>query len=340
MKRSLTPLLVFLAIFCVSSTFAQDDEICREFGESPGRDVGRDNRQIPYVYGRVVLSGYPPDAKRPRVTVMYSDTMQPATRQVVGRSGNYCFAKRGTGGILVVEVEGIETARKPVSDISVKGQREDFEIYPPRSRGDLPPGVVSAKPARPPNDKTVGLYQKAVDAASDSKPDRAIEIYKQIVVIDPEDFIAWSMLGSLYVQKNAVGEAEAAFIHSLELKGDHTPALLSMGMIAALRNDFTKAIGYFEKATSVDPPSPRAFRLLGEAYLQNRQGNKGLAALDRAIELDPIGMAECHLLEARLYDLAGAKALASAQYKAFLAKVPDHPDRKKFEKYIKDNPPQ
>ena len=87
-----------------------------------------------------------------------------------------------------------------------------------------------------------------------------------------------------------------------------------------------------------DPTSARAYRLLGEAYLQNKQGNLGLAALDRAIELDPQGMAECHLLKARLYDLAGAKHLASAEYRAFLAKVSDHPDKKKFEQYIQDNP--
>ncbi|MBP6003166.1 MAG: hypothetical protein KA746_07010 [Pyrinomonadaceae bacterium] len=51
-----------------------------------------------------------------------------------------------------------------------------------------------------------------------------------------------------------------------------------------------------------------------------------------------IGMAECHLLKARLYDLAGAKNLASHEYKTFLAKVTEHPEKKKFEKYIKDNP--
>ena len=40
---------------------------------------------------------------------------------------------------------------------------------------------------------------------------------------------------------------------------------------------------------------------------------------------------------AKLYDLAGAKELAVKEYKNFLAKVPEHPDKKKFEKYIKDN---
>ena len=49
-------------------------------------------------------------------------------------------------------------------------------------------------------------------------------------------------------------------------------------------------------------------------------------------------MAECHLLLARLYDLAGAKNLATHEYKIFLTKIPDHPDKKKLEEYIKKNP--
>ena len=91
-------------------------------------------------------------------------------------------------------------------------------------------------------------------------------------------------------------------------------------------------------ATAIDPSSARAFQLLGEAYLLARKGTLGVAALNEAVRLDPIGMAECHLLMARLYDLAGVKPLASREYRLFLEKVPQHPEKKKLEKYIKDNP--
>ena len=82
----------------------------------------------------------------------------------------------------------------------------------------------------------------------------------------------------------------------------------------------------------------RALQLLGEAYLQARQGTLAVQALNDAIRLDPIGMAECHLQLAHLYELAGARQLAAKEYKTFLSKVPDHPDQKKLEKFIKDNP--
>jgi hypothetical protein len=43
---------------------------------------------------------------------------------------------------------------------------------------------------------------------------------------------------------------------------------------------------------------------------------------------------------AALYNAAGLKDRAALEYKAFLEKVKTHPDRKKFEQYVKDNLPK
>ena len=165
-----------------------------------------------------------------------------------------------------------------------------------------------------------------------------VSIPRRIVAIDADDYVAWAKLGSLYVGLNSLGDAETAFRRSLHLRNDYVPALLNFGMLLAVETKIPEAIEIFKRAVVSDPTSARAYRLLGEAYLQNRQGTMGLAALDEALRLDPVGMAECHLLKARLYDLAGAKNLATHEYTTFLKKIPDHPDKKKLEKYIKDNP--
>jgi Tfp pilus assembly protein PilF len=317
---------------------AQPDDICREFGETPTRELGRDNRPAPYVFGRIVIKGVPPGAKPPRVIAIYSDTQQPAMRQVIGKSGNYCFQKRGNAGTLVIDVDGMEMARKTVSDIAGTRQREDFEIYPlGQGTREAPPGVINARFGRPPNDKTADLYRKAGEAEQANDTAKVIEHIKEIVAVDPADFIAWAKLGSLYLQTNALADAEAAFRRALEIRGDYTPALINLGVVAAMQGYYPAAVAIFQEAVKSDPKSARAYRFLGEAYLQNKQGSLGVAALDEALRLDPVGMAECHLLKARLYDLVGAKNLAAAEYKQFLEKVNDHPDRKKFEKYVKDN---
>lgn len=325
-------------LILAAAASAQADDICREFGETPTREVGRQNRLAPYVYGRIIIAGLTSTAKPPRVTVIYSDNSQPATRQTVSKSGNYCFRRVGNGGMLVVDVDGVEVARKSLSDLGGSRTREDFEVLPNQPDQLAPPGVVSTKFSRPTNDKTIDLYRKAAEAEREKKLEKTVEYVKEIVSIDPDDFIAWAKLASLYLERKLSSDAEAAFKKCLEIRTDYTPAMLNLGMMYAFQNQFPEAIEMFKRAVATDPNSARGYRLLGEAYLQNRQGSLGLATLDKALEIDPVGMAECHLLKARLYDLVGAKQLAAAEYKAFLKKVPDHPEKKILEKYIRDNP--
>lgn len=330
--------IVIVPLLFVCGAFSQADDICRESGNIPSREIGRQGKVAQFVYGRVILKGSAPGTAQPRITATYSDIVQTAIRQLIGQSGNYCFRRFGASGIVVIEVDGVEVARKSFSDLGDVRQREDFEVIAPHGQRTAAPGVVSTRFVRAPNDKTTDLYRQAAAAEADKNLNAAIERVKEIVAVDAEDFVAWAKLGSLYLSVNSLPDAEAALKRSIAVRHDYTPALLNLGTLFAVQIQIPEAIEMFKRAVVSDPTSARAYRLLGEAYLQNRQGSMGLAALDEALRLDPVGMAECHLLKARLYDLAGAKNLASAEYKAFLAKVPDYAEKKKLEKYIKDNP--
>jgi Flp pilus assembly protein TadD len=161
---------------------------------------------------------------------------------------------------------------------------------------------------------------------------------KQIVEIDPPDFIAWSILGSLYMEKKSYTESDAAFRKSLGLKVEYTPAWINVGRLRVARKQLEGAIEIFKHAAALESTSARVCKLLGETYLQTKQGTLAVEAPNQAIKLDPAGMADCHLLIGRLYDAAGAKKMATKEFKAFLSKVPDYSDKAKLEKYIKDNP--
>ena len=330
-------LVLFFFILLSLNVNAQADQFCSEAGLNPTLDSPF--AHVPYVFGRIVLKGYEQGAKLPSVRISFTDSQQAISRLSVGKSGNYCFRLRTTGGgTLVVEVDGIESARRTLASLGPAQQREDFEIYSPQSQKSAAPGVISAKFFHPPNPKTLELYKKTVEAESKKNTGKAIEHLKEIVSIDPADFIAWAKLGTVYVEKNSLAEAEAAFRKSLELKVEYTPAWIHMGKIRVAQKQFEAAIEIFKHAISLEPASARAYQLLGETYLQARQGTLGAQALNEALKLDPMGMAECHLLLGRLYDLAGAKNLATREYKIFLTKEPNYPDKKKLEEYIKKNP--
>lgn len=317
---------------------AQVDDFCGEFGFMATLDAPR--LTAPYIYGRIRVKGLDPAAKFPKISVVYSNRGQSPHRLTVGKSGNYCFKiTTGSGGMLMIDLDGVEVARREVASFGTPQQREDFEISAPQIR-DAAPGVISSKFNHPRNEKTVELYSNAALAEKNKDIGKAVDLAKNIVSIDPADFIAWAYLGNLYFQQGLLPEAEAAFRKSLELKVEYPTPWVNMGRIRVAQKQIEAAIEIFKHAATLDHTSARTFQLLGEAYLQSRQGTLGAQALNEAIKLDPIGMAECHLQLAHLYQLANAKPLASTEYKKFLEKVPAHPDRKKFEKYIKDNPPE
>ncbi|CAN5410665.1 hypothetical protein BH10ACI2_BH10ACI2_24190 [soil metagenome] len=329
-------LVVAVVILFSLSVSAQVDEICGEAGITPGLDSPF--AHVPYVYGRVTLQGFDKTAKAPKVTVIMADTGQSAERWNADKSGNYCFKRKGSGGSIVVEMNGIEVARRALQSVGAAQQREDFEIVSPNDQKSPPPSVISAKFPYPPNPKTADLYKQTIEAEKSKDSSKMIEHLKGIVSIDPADFLAWNKLGSLYIDQKSYPEADAALRKSLELRVDYTPAWINVGQLRVAQKAYPAAIEIFKHAVELDPTSAIAFQQLGQAYLLNKQGTLGAEALNQALKLDPTGMAECHLQLAHLYELAGAKQLAASEYKAFVEKVPNHPDRKKFEKFIKDNP--
>lgn len=326
-----------MAICLFGGTIAngQIDDFCAEFGSTPSLNSPWAN--IPYVFGRITFRSNDAGAKFSRITITLVGPQQSQKRLTVERSGNYCFRRAANaGGTLIVEVDGVETTRRYIPSFGPAQLREDFEIFPDQK--SAPPAAISAKYAYPPNDKTIELYKKATQAEAAKEPGLVIDFLKEIVAIDKADFIAWAKLGSLYFEQNNLADAEASFRRSLELKVEYVPAWINMGKIRMSQKQYGTAIAIFKHASSLEPDSARIYQILGEAYLQNRQGTLGAEALNKALELDPVGMAECHLQLAHLYQLAKANRLATAEYRKFLVKVPDHPDKKKFEKFIKENP--
>ena len=324
-----------LQLFCVSSR-GQMDEICREAGVVPSLDSPF--AQVPYIYGRVTLNGADSN-KTTKITVIFWDREQNESRWNVGKSGFYCFKRNNaSGGTLVIEVNGAEAARKTLPSFGPSKQREDFEVLPAESSRSAAPGTISAKFARAKNEKTLPIYKRVADAERDKKPAAVLAALKEVVQLDPEDFVAWAKLGAVHFEQASLEEADSAFRRSLEIRVDYTPSWINVGKLRMVQKQFEAAAEILKHAATLEPSNARIYRLLGETYIYSKKGTLGAEALHKAIELDPIGNADSHLLLAALYDRAGAKDLASREYRLFLGKVNDHPDKKKFEKYIKDNP--
>ena len=198
-------------------------------------------------------------------------------------------------------------------------------------------GVVSARHAYERSRPNQKLFDKALDELEAGKSDPAAKTLKELLEIDPKDWVAWTVLGNIHFNGKRFEDAENAYDRSIELRGDYVPALIGNGRAALNLKKSDKAIEVLKAAYAIDPNSADVNHYLGEAYFQIRKGSLGIPHMNRAIEIDPIGKAELHLRMATLYNVAGAKNLAANEYKLFLQKKPDHPDRHRMEKYIAEN---
>jgi tetratricopeptide (TPR) repeat protein len=326
--------LAFCLFFLPNAVLAQAEDACGEFGGSVWLSTK-------VVYGRVKLVGIENSRRPPKVSVTLMNAARMAASTTLDGSGNYCFQDvDGSGSSLVVEVEGREVAREVLPSIGSKQFKQDFSIDLTSLSSTRRPGVISAKFQYPRTSENQKLFEDAEAAldASDSK--KAEELFKKLVAADPKDYIAWAKLGGVYFDKKDLSNAEKALQQAVELRKDLSPAMVNLGRVYLMQQKVDAAIDILKKSIEADPASARSFQLLGEAYLVARKGSLAVGVLNEAIRLDPVGMAECHLLMATLYDRAGAPSYASREYKLFLAKVPNHPDAKKFSKYIKDHPPE
>jgi len=292
------------------------------------------------IWGKVELRGLRSDEIRPSVTVLLMFNGVQVEMATANSRGYFFFLQKArSGGKLVLRVGGLTAGQLELYDAT---ERYDMSInWSDYQTGKAPGVVVAVKDAytsrSPANQK---LLDKAVDAAANKNMTEAIKLMQEVVAADPNDFIAWSGLGTLYRSESKTSDAEKAYNRALELKPDLMTALLNLGKLHLSAKAYDKAIAVFEKAAAADPTSADAFHFLGESYLQAKLGSKAVPALNEAIRLAPAEKAELHLRLAALYDAAGLKDRAAAEYKAFLIKRPDHPDRKKLEAYIKDNGPK
>ncbi|MBM3790151.1 MAG: tetratricopeptide repeat protein [Acidobacteria bacterium] len=272
------------------------------------------------------------------VVVLYSAAGLVIDRQTIANNGRYRFMKIPNGDYeMVVEAESNELVRIPflLNEGRFTEIRKDLVL----EWKDTFRNAAAAPPVDryPRSSETGALMEQALAAVAGKDYEGGAALLKQVVQADPKDFEAWSELGTTLFMKGDHGEAEKAYRRALENRPGYPVALLNLGKLQVAQKKYDAAVETLARMVGVYPDSADAHLLLGEAYLQTKKGSRAKEHFERAITLDPAGKAEAHLRLAALYNAAGYKNLAAAEYEKFLSRRPDYPDRPKLEKYIKDN---
>jgi tetratricopeptide (TPR) repeat protein len=262
------------------------------------------------------------------------------SRQRVQSNGRYRFIDIPDGRYyIVIEYEGTELDRFIVDFSSQfkSDMQKDIELQARVLSDAAKAAVVAAADKYDRSSKTSSLFTKAKDAARNKKYDEATTLFRQIVETDPADFPAWYELGTVYfIQKN-YAEAEKAYTQAITKHPDYGIALLSLGRLRIAQKNYDGAIEALLQAVKVLPDSAQANFFLGEAYLQNRKGSLAVGYLNQALKLDPVGMADARLRLGALYNAAGMKDKAAAEYEEYLKVVPNYENKKQLQDYIDAN---
>jgi len=260
-------------------------------------------------------------------------------RQVISNNGRYRFINLADGEYdLVVLVENSEVTRMRVqvrSGAFPTDIRQDINLaWKSSPTGPAKPASISAEDfykRTPANQK---VFDKAQEATDKKKYDESVVLLKQLVANDPNDFQAWTELGTVFLLEKNLSEAEKAYEQSTKVRPKFFLALMNLGRVRLMQQEFDDAITALSRAVEVKPTSADANYYLGEAYLQIKKGSKAVGYFYEALKLNPVGRADAHLRLAALYNGAGLKDKAAIEYEEFLKKKPDYPDKKKIKEYI------
>jgi tetratricopeptide (TPR) repeat protein len=263
-------------------------------------------------------------------------------RQTVSSRGRYRFNNLKTGEYeIIVESDGKEIARLQTIMIrnqmsnSAYGNQYDLEFrWRPGTTSQPAPGVVAAGDVYERPASTRALFQRAEEAVIKKKYDNAVDLLKQVVETDNNDFQAWSALGIVYSAQEKFDDAEAAYLKAIEVHPASVRAQLNLGKLRYSQKKFEAAVDPLTKAVELQPTSGDANYLLGECYLQLKKGSKAIPFLNEAAHL---GRPDAHLRLGWLYNAAGMKDKAAIEYEEYLKKDPNYPDRNKLKEYIATN---
>lgn len=275
--------------------------------------------------------------------VLNTVTGRQVARTSISNNGRYSFNNVENGEyILMVEVDGAEAYRMTVrvDAIFKTDVRRDIALEwrgTPMPGSTTAPGTIPAAEIYTRSEANQKLFEKAEDAMKKKDLKQASSLFNQIVSADAKDFPAWTELGTVYFKQEKMGDAEKAFRNALNAKPDFLLAQMNLGKLQFTQKNYEPAIETFTKTIEAHPESAEANMFLGESYLQIKKGSKAVGYLYKALELDPVGMAEAHLRLGTLYRGAGMKEKAVAEFEQFLQKKPDYPDKQKLQQYISEN---
>jgi tetratricopeptide (TPR) repeat protein len=133
---------------------------------------------------------------------------------------------------------------------------------------DAAAGAKTLRTQNPENAEV--LLLSAFLALKMNQPDEAMETYKKVVELDPNEFEGHLGLGLVYNQKKMWKEAEEVLSHAAKLRPEDASVQHAYGQALLELGRKDEALSALKESTRLDPEDPDAWLVLGQAYLAQK----------------------------------------------------------------------
>jgi superkiller protein 3 len=132
------------------------------------------------------------------------------------------------------------------------------------------------------------LLRKGASFYDEGKIDKAIDAFKEVLEIDPEEPEANYNLGNAYGDKGMFDEAVAVYKTAVENDPEFVDAYLNLSMLYLDMDLMDEAISLCKQAVNTNPNDAFLCFHLGEAYAQNLQYKEAITAYNKAMSINPM----------------------------------------------------
>jgi FkbM family methyltransferase len=146
--------------------------------------------------------------------------------------------------------------------------------------------------------------------------ERAVGLYRQLLLAEPNNAQAWYLLGAACAQLGQLDEARSSLRQATGVNPRHAEAHNHLGVVLAQQASLDDAITSFRRALELKPESLEVLNNLGLALLRQDKPDDAIAIFQRALEIKPDDVKARHNLHRALRERGHFEELLTSQRQA------------------------
>jgi FkbM family methyltransferase len=146
--------------------------------------------------------------------------------------------------------------------------------------------------------------------------ERAVGLYRQLLLAEPNNAQIWYLLGAACAQLGELDEARSSLRQATGVNPRHAEAHNHLGVVLAQQASLDDAISSFRRALELKPDSLEVLNNLGLALLRQDKADDAIAIFQRALEIKPEDVKARHNLHRALRERGHFEELLTSQRQA------------------------